>query len=78
MRAVEVEIAFNRAVLHRDWGSGSASGEWVGRLWRRRQWALLLLAVIAGALATFSLVKNPPDKPPMSTSYLPESQNDPP
>ncbi|WP_153067331.1 hypothetical protein [Steroidobacter cummioxidans] len=67
-------MAFNRAVLHRDWSSGSPAGEWVGRLWRWRQWALLLLAVIAGAMATVSLVKNPPDKPPMSTSYLPESQ----
>jgi len=69
-------MAFNRALLHRDWGAGSHSGEWGARLWRWRPWALLLLALIAGAMATISLVTNPPDKPPPSTSYLPESQID--
>nr|WP_298721733.1 hypothetical protein [uncultured Steroidobacter sp.] len=67
-------MAFSRAVLHRDGSAWSASGEWARRLWRWRHWALLLLALIAGAMATVSLVTNPPDEPPPSTSYLPESE----
>jgi hypothetical protein len=66
-------MAIGRAVLHRELGHGSLSGEWARRLWRWRHWALLLLALLAGAMATVSLVRNPhsPDEPPPTTSYLP-------
>ena len=67
-------MAFGRALLHRELDHGSLSGEWARRLWRWRHWALLLLALLAGAMATVSLVKNPSEDPPPTTSYLPTPQ----
>lgn len=64
-------MAIGRAVLHRESGAGSGSAEWARRLWRWRHWALFLLALLAGAIATVSLVTDPPEKPPITTSYLP-------
>jgi hypothetical protein len=32
---------------------------------------LVLLALLAAAMATVSLVADPPEQPPISTSYLP-------
>jgi hypothetical protein len=37
---------------------------------------LFLLALLAAAIATFSLVTDPPRKPPITTSYLPEPRSD--
>ncbi|MFC4307668.1 hypothetical protein ACFPN2_01105 [Steroidobacter flavus] len=69
-------MAFGRVVLHRDLGAGSVSAEWARRLWRWRHWALFLLALLAAAVATVSLVTDPPQKPPITTSYLPEPHID--
>ncbi len=70
-------MAIGRAVLHRELGAGSESVEWARAAWARRLWrwrhlALFLLALLAGATATVSLVTNPPEKPPITTSYLPD------
>lgn len=64
-------MAIGRATLHREWTPGPNTGEWARRLWRLRHWALLLLALLAGALATIQLVADPPEQPPITTSYLP-------
>jgi hypothetical protein len=64
-------MATGRAVLHRELDDAPCSSEWGRRLWRWRHWALFLLALLAGALTSVSLVRNPPDEPPITTSYLP-------
>jgi hypothetical protein len=67
-------MAIGRAVLHRELDAAPVSGEWARRLWRWRHWALVLLALLAAAMATVSLVADPPEQPPISTSYLPAPQ----
>lgn len=64
-------MAIGRAVSHRELDDGPLSSEWGRRLWRWRHWALFLLALLAGAFATVSLVKDPPEEAPITTSYLP-------
>ena len=73
-RPRELAMTIGRATLHRDWAPGPLSGEWARRLWRWRHWALLLLALLAGTAATVSLVNDPPEEPPVTTSYLPAPQ----
>jgi len=67
-------MAIGRAVLYRESRHESASGDWAQRLWRWRHWALFLLALLAGAMATVSLITNPSESPPPATSYLPAPQ----
>lgn len=62
--------------LHREWAPGPTSGDWPRRLWRWRHWALLLLALLAGTVTTVSLVTDPPDREPVTTSYLPAPPTD--
>jgi len=55
---------FKPAWMHR---TGAASrGRW-------RPVVLILLAILAAALASYSLIVNPPDTPPPHPSYLPSS-----
>lgn len=66
-------MAIGRAVLHRGLDEGPLSSEWGRRLWRWRHWALFVLALLAGTFATVSLVQDPPEEAPITTSYLPGS-----
>jgi hypothetical protein len=70
-RATGAAMAIGRAVWHRELDDGPLSSDWGRRLWRWRHWVLFFLALVAGTFATISLVQDPPEEAPITTSYLP-------
>ena len=45
-----------------------------GRRLKRGHLALMMAAILAGTLLSFSLVFDPPEMPPPATSYLPRAR----